>query len=94
LKKGSVNGSLFENINIVLFSLMALSFRQTNIFWVAVFPAGLNVISALKTSARSQKTSGTTTTRELVQESWNEGVIYDCSVQEAGLAGTYDMLMT
>jgi alpha-1,2-glucosyltransferase len=94
LKKGSVYGTLFENINAVSLGLMALTFRQTNIFWVAVFPAGLNVISALRASARSQKTSSTITAREIIQESWNEGVIYDCTVQEAGLTGMYAMLMT
>ncbi|KAK8202896.1 putative glucosyltransferase [Phyllosticta capitalensis] len=35
----------------VLIGIAALFFRQTNIFWVAVFPAGLAVVQALKKSA-------------------------------------------
>ncbi|KAK7619694.1 alpha-1,2 glucosyltransferase alg-10 [Phyllosticta citricarpa] len=35
----------------ILIGVAALFFRQTNIFWVAVFPAGLAVVQALKKSA-------------------------------------------
>ncbi|KAL0262922.1 glucosyltransferase [Diplodia seriata] len=39
-------------VNTVVLGVAALFFRQTNIFWVAVFPAGLAVVQALKKSAR------------------------------------------
>ncbi|EKG21481.1 Glycosyltransferase ALG10 [Macrophomina phaseolina MS6] len=38
-------------INTVVLGAAALFFRQTNIFWVAVFPAGLALVQALKKSA-------------------------------------------
>lgn len=40
--------SLLSSILTVNIGVLALLFRQTNIFWVAVFPAGLVVIDALK----------------------------------------------
>lgn len=40
--------SLLSPILTVNIGILALLFRQTNIFWVAVFPAGLAVIDALK----------------------------------------------
>ncbi|KAL1797465.1 hypothetical protein ACET3X_004071 [Alternaria dauci] len=68
----------------VALGVFALLFRQTNIFWVAVFPAGLAVIDALKRDAPST-TSTSSDIMSAIQTSWNHGAIYDCHVQDAGL---------
>ncbi|KAK7512180.1 glucosyltransferase [Phyllosticta citriasiana] len=44
-------GKKTSAIMTILIGVAALFFRQTNIFWVAVFPAGLAVVQALKKSA-------------------------------------------
>jgi hypothetical protein len=45
-EKGS--GAPWEGFTLVPCGVLALYFRQTNIFWVAVFPAGLALVNALK----------------------------------------------
>jgi hypothetical protein len=45
-EKGS--GALWAGFILVPCGVLALCFRQTNIFWVAVFPAGLALVNALK----------------------------------------------
>jgi alpha-1,2-glucosyltransferase len=88
LRKRTVSGSLFENSSAILVGVVALLFRQTNIFWVAVFPAGLAVIDALKTSAPPSDNRKAKTIAETIQSSWNDGTIHDCAVQDAGIPGT------
>ncbi|KAK7532258.1 putative glucosyltransferase [Phyllosticta citribraziliensis] len=44
-------GKTASAVVTVLIGVAALFFRQTNIFWVAVFPAGLAVVQSLKKSA-------------------------------------------
>lgn len=39
---------LLSSLTAVNIGVLALLFRQTNIFWVAVFPAGLAVVDTLK----------------------------------------------
>jgi alpha-1,2-glucosyltransferase len=87
LRKNSASGSVSDTISTILVGVMALFFRQTNIFWVAVFPAGLTVIEALKTSAPPLSDRNATTTTGIVQHSWTDGVIHDCAVRDAGLQG-------
>ena len=85
LRKGSAAGSTFENIMAVCIGVIALFFRQTNVFWVAVFPAGLAVVNALKRDDTHSVSSSSVDVAEVLQNSWNEGVVYDCPVQDAGL---------
>lgn len=44
---GSGAVGLQQQIALVLLGYLALSFRQTNIFWVSIFPAGLLLVSNL-----------------------------------------------
>jgi hypothetical protein len=64
---------------------MALLFRQTNIFWVAVFPAGLAVVElARRAGKEGQRRNGDGASFSLViQEAWNHGVLYDIPVEKA-----------
>jgi alpha-1,2-glucosyltransferase len=88
LKKTTVSGTLFDISSAIGVGIVALLFRQTNIFWVAVFPAGISVIAALKASAPSEVPKPSTT-GEVLQHSWSTGNIHDCSVQNASLGGSF-----
>jgi alpha-1,2-glucosyltransferase len=86
LANSTSNRTVMGRTSAVTFGVLALLFRQTNIFWVAVFPAGLAVVGALKEDAPS--TSSTTPDPlSVIQTAWSDGIIYDCSVQDAGLQG-------
>jgi alpha-1,2-glucosyltransferase len=73
-----------EFISVVL-GIVAISFRQTNIFWVAVFPAGLTVVDTLKSNVGPSARSPTWTPSEILTQSWRSGQIYDPSVADASL---------
>lgn len=78
--------SIADDLFVVFVGVVALLFRQTNIFWVAVFPAGLTVIQVLKENGH---TSASTTGQGylgFLQRSWSEGLIYDRSLKEGGLS--------
>jgi alpha-1,2-glucosyltransferase len=87
LQKPKTGGGVVPNASAVVLGVVALLFRQTNIFWVAVFPAGLAAVDALKVDTLFA-TSKSRNITAVVQSSWNEGTIYDCSVQDAGSQGT------
>jgi alpha-1,2-glucosyltransferase len=87
LRKKTAAGSLFDSISAILFGVVALFFRQTNIFWVAVFPAGLTVIEALKANNPSSESRTEKSVLATIQESWTQGIIHDCPVEDAGLDG-------
>jgi alpha-1,2-glucosyltransferase len=88
LRKKTASASPFEVICAVIVGLLALLFRQTNIFWVAVFPAGLEVIDTLKTQAPLAQTSKAPNMVEAIQSSWKHGVIQDCAVRDAAFQGS------
>jgi alpha-1,2-glucosyltransferase len=88
LQKNTIIGTFLGNITAVVIGITALMFRQTNVFWVAIFPAGLAVIDALKRSAHLSKSVGEKTFKSTIQSCWNDGSVYDCSVQDALLEGT------
>jgi len=75
---------------MILVGLVALLFRQTNIFWIAVFPAGLVVINVLsagnspKSDLKGQKRLDYTT---VLSKSRNGEGLYDPFVGEANLEG-------
>jgi len=70
-------------------------FRQTNIFWVAVLPAGLLAVDGIAEKrissrdmvARSQTFSGEL--QALLQKSWKDGVLYDPQVRGAWSDGKF-----
>jgi alpha-1,2-glucosyltransferase len=87
LLKPKTGGGVMTDASAVLLGTIALLFRQTNIFWVAVFPAGLAVVDALKVDTPSTASRSRDIT-SAIQSSWSEGKIHDCSVQDAGPQGT------
>ncbi|KAH6639335.1 alpha-1,2 glucosyltransferas-like protein alg10 [Boeremia exigua] len=80
--------SFSDDLVAVLSGIVALSFRQTNIFWVAVFPAGLTVVNELKKNGHTSSTARRLGYMAIVQESWSKGTISDSSVRDGGLDGS------
>jgi alpha-1,2-glucosyltransferase len=87
LRKSSTSGNLSDNLATIAIGLLALLFRQTNIFWVAVFPAALAVVAALKADASPAKSPEAATIRAILEDSWNFGIIHDSAVQDAAFQG-------
>jgi alpha-1,2-glucosyltransferase len=75
--------SFSEAISLIRFGIIALFFRQTNVFWVAVFPAGLGVVSVLKQSAQKATYIHSVGFWEICQASWTKSALYDPSVGDA-----------
>lgn len=75
-----------EVIHVAL-GMVALLFRQTNIFWVGVFPAGLAIVQGAKACAKGRQISksGPQSVAEVLQQAWNESIVYDPPVAEAWL---------
>lgn len=87
LRKKTASGSLYDNLITILIGVVALLFRQTNIFWVAVFPAGLAVTAAVKADKASARSSSSSNVSEVLQKSWEHGYIHDIAVQDATFLG-------
>jgi alpha-1,2-glucosyltransferase len=83
LRQTATSMSVSRYVQTIIVGVMALFFRQTNIFWMAVFPAGLALVSALKGSEEPTVSSGAGTASAIFRNSWSKGMIYDCPVQDA-----------
>jgi alpha-1,2-glucosyltransferase len=75
--------SFSEAISLIRFGIIALCFRQTNIFWVAVFPAGLGIVSVLKQFAQKATYVHSVGFWDVCQASWNKSALYDPRVEDA-----------
>lgn len=93
LKYSATPRSVFGDLSTVVVGVVALFFRQTNIFWVAIFPAGLSVIDALKGNASSTLSRRLGNPRDVLQRSWDEGAVYDCGVEDAEVQGICHCLL-
>ncbi|KLJ13881.1 hypothetical protein EMPG_09228 [Blastomyces silverae] len=74
------NTLLRRNIRFLIFGLLALMFRQTNIFWVAIFLGGLQVVETLHRVTSDCQSTGVV---RIVQGSWELHQLYDPPVIEA-----------
>ncbi|OJD16841.1 hypothetical protein AJ78_03031 [Emergomyces pasteurianus Ep9510] len=70
----------WKNIRFLIFGFLALIFRQTNIFWVAVFLGGLRVVETLH---RVTSDCQSTDIVRIVRGSWELNQLYDPPVSEA-----------
>ncbi|CBX91949.1 hypothetical protein IAQ61_000156 [Plenodomus lingam] len=84
LRHGSITRTIPAKLVTAIFGFVALWFRQTNIFWVAIFPAGLDVVNALKSGQKSNVNTAPRDMTTVFRSSWSEGSVYDCPLQEAG----------
>ena len=80
---------------LILLGSISLSFRQTNIFWVAVFPAGVVLVNELdrghqviKGSMLRRSEGFGDSMKSIVRTSWKMEVIFDLSVRDAWIEGT------
>ncbi|KAI9678366.1 MAG: glucosyltransferase [Caeruleum heppii] len=69
----------------VLIGLLALSFRQTNIFWVAVFLAGRQIVRTASFNVPRSYEVADCTLGNIVDRSWRQGELYDPSAGDAYL---------
>jgi alpha-1,2-glucosyltransferase len=88
LKRRAGELTALDAAKAVVTGVAALFFRQTNIFWVAVFPAGLAAVEALKLShpGATSNVAGAANPAATLLASWNEGAVCDCSVADADLS--------
>ncbi|KAF2809310.1 uncharacterized protein BDZ99DRAFT_498709 [Mytilinidion resinicola] len=87
---------LGSTVQTILLGIVALLFRQTNIFWVAVFPAGLAVLEVLKNGRASAENNATTkqTPLEALKHSWTHSTLYDCPVNQAGVEDYFIVIVS
>jgi alpha-1,2-glucosyltransferase len=88
LRKGFIDG--VTGVLLVILGLVALLFRQTNIFWVAVFPAGLSVLNYFDTSKQNQSGARSLTYTNIMQRSWEKSELFSMPIYEASLEGEAD----
>lgn len=87
--------TIFQSFCSILLGLAALTFRQTNIFWVAVFPAGLLVYGTLpdKREWVKEKIDRSLSLKRwlqvMIHKSWTCGIVYDPQVRGAWANGVY-----
>ena len=81
---------------VLVVGLASLTFRQTNIFWVALFLGGLELTKRVPRAKAGRafavgKTKGSHQTSptivDVVTESWKSGELYDPLLQDAWLEG-------
>ncbi|KAI5296971.1 glucosyltransferase, partial [Ascosphaera atra] len=75
--------SFSRDLKLVIMGLLALCFRQTNIFWVAVFLGGLRAVNLLHSlTAKCQSND----LRRILQGSYSLQQLYDPPARDASLA--------
>jgi len=88
---------------VIFVGVVALLFRQTNVFWVGVYTTGLDAVDALRavtsssseTSSAQRSKKSATSLSDVVSPSWNGQAVYDVPVHEALLEGmTVGMLLS
>ncbi|EON62710.1 hypothetical protein W97_01934 [Coniosporium apollinis CBS 100218] len=82
---------------MLVLGAVSLSFRQTNIFWVAVLPAGLSVIRELKKAAQTLRRDNGQIPRaflEVVRDSWEASGVYDIAVEDASFEDYVKVVMS
>jgi len=92
LTQKNTQNHLLHSLRVVAIGVMALLFRQTNVFWVAVFPAGLAVVAVL---ADKQDTTRQASHNiwSITEDAWARGIVHDIPVGEAGAQGMPSMLI-
>lgn len=73
-----------RDLIFVACGILSLAFRQTNIFWAAVFLGGLKTIRVLKGMTNECRS---TDTMKIVRSSWFLGQLYDPPINEASFLG-------
>lgn len=78
-----------RNVRVIIASVLALAFRQTNIFWTAIYLGGLEVVRNLhkgRSGVEFPKESGFI---DVATKSWQHGCLYDPLISEASFEGPF-----
>ena len=74
----------------LLFSgMLALLFRQTNIFWTGVFLGGLETIRNIRSGRFTVEFPPVSTFSDVMSGSWHHACLYDPLVRRASFQGPY-----
>ena len=76
-------------VAVLAFGMSSLILRQTNIFWTAVYLAGLEVLRRMKRATESVKLRKEAGFLEVVMSSWKHGCFYDPLIQDAWFEGSF-----
>ncbi|KAK4939656.1 glucosyltransferase, partial [Elasticomyces elasticus] len=86
--RASVGTETLAGVSMVLLGAVSLAFRQTNIFWVAIFPAGILLMKILDDgpphSGHNARSWGVNF-RQVVKTSWTLEYLYDVPVRDASI---------
>lgn len=82
-KSSGLSDSGWPDLILVGYGVLALCLRQTNVFWVTVFPAGLSLASHLQV----QKEGNGDSLLEVLGSSWKDQTIYDPMAGNASAFG-------
>ena len=90
----SAVNQVWWHLRLFVLGLVSLTFRQTNIFWVAVFPAAAVVLRELdqghvlvKESMYNKSKGFGDTMASVARTSWKMDVLYDPPVRDASMEG-------
>ena len=78
---------------MLVLSLIALLFRQTNIFWITVYFGALEVVRNIQQSPSEAEFSDHPTFGEVITKSWQTGRLYDCLASESCFEGLNSSLL-
>jgi alpha-1,2-glucosyltransferase len=92
IRKGVDDNSSKGLVMNYVIGLLALTTRQTNIFWVAIYLAGLEAVRALKMNIAPEERKAKNVNEEsdpLMTEikKWGRGDIHDVPLENANLIG-------
>ena len=77
-----------DPVRVAIYSLLSLWFRQTNIFWTAIYLGGSEVLRQIKLRQKpSGNQSSVATFSQVARFSWSKGAVYDLPVADAFLEG-------
>lgn len=87
---------IWWHLRLFLLGLVSLSFRQTNIFWVAIFPAAAVLLRELdqghelvKESIYNKSKGFGDTMANVARTTWKMDVLYDPPVRDASMEGKF-----
>ena len=76
-----------QNKSFLVAGLVSLFFRQTNIFWVAVFMGGLEIMRALPVGRRAVEYPEKPGFWDIISGSWQHGCVYAPMVTHSDFKG-------
>ena len=77
-----------KDLAIIISGLVSLSFRQTNIFWVAIFLGALELVRTVEGSdENSPDLAMDVSYVDILDQAWNRGCVYDLSCADASIGG-------